>query len=80
MRIRSWLLGTVIGAIAGLAAAIPMTVADWQANPAGLFRTEDGTNWDVVTETAFTWFWPVALIALVATAVVHTWLCRHRLR
>jgi hypothetical protein len=78
MRVRSWVVGTVIGGIAGLAAAIPMTISDWRVNPAGLFHDQHGTNWAVVTETAFSWFWPVALIALVTTVVIHSWLCRRR--
>ena len=34
-----------------------MSFLDWRANPAGLFHGEQGTNWSVVGETAWTWWW-----------------------
>lgn len=80
MRVRSWIFGSIFGSLAGLLAAIPMTIVDWRFNPAGLFHDEDGTNWTIVAETAFTWFWPVASIAFVTTVAVHTWMCRNRPR
>ena len=39
-----------------------MSFLDWRANPAGLFHGEQGTNWSVVGETAWTWWWPSALV------------------
>lgn len=78
MRARTWSLAAVIGAIAGLAAAVPMTIVDWQANPAGLFHGPEGTDWAIVAETAFSWFWPAALIAFFATAIIHGWMFRER--
>jgi hypothetical protein len=76
MQVRSWFLGVVVGWLAGLLVAIPMTIADWRLNPAGIFHDEGGTDWVVVAETAFSWFWPVALIALIATVAVQAWLTR----
>ncbi|MDJ0812931.1 MAG: hypothetical protein QNJ23_04330 [Woeseiaceae bacterium] len=74
MRARSWYFGIIAGLFAGLLVAIPATVADWRLNPAGIFHDETGTNWAIVAETAFSWFWPVALAVLVATVVTHSWL------
>ena len=78
MRARSWYLGAIIGLLTGLLVTIPMTIADWRLNPSGLFHDEQGTNWPIVTETAFSWFWPVALIVLVTTVIVHSWISRRR--
>ena len=78
MRARSWLVGAIAALLAGLIAAVPMTIADWRLNPSGIFRTEHGTNWTIVAETAFSWFWPVALVVLVVTVIVHSWIPRDR--
>ncbi len=80
MQSRSWFLGVVVGLLAGLLVSIPITIADWRLNPAGIFRNDEGTNWTIVAETAISWFWPVALVALVTTVVVHSLLIRFRTR
>ena len=57
------LIGIVLGAV--------MTFRDWQLNPGGVFRTESGTHWQVVVETAWSWFWPgTLLVLLLVTPVV----------
>ena len=58
---------------AGLLVSVWMTVLDWRLNPSGLFHNDQGTNWDIVLETALSWFWPVALPVLLATVIVHSW-------
>ena len=78
MQRRSWILGGVGGLLAGLLVAVPLTIADWRLNPTGIFHDEDGTDWAVVAETALSWFWPVALIALIVTVAAHAWLSRVR--
>ena len=80
MRARSWYLGAIVGLTTGLLVSIPMTISDWRLNPSGLFHNEQGTDWAIVTETAFSWFWPVALVALVATVIIHSWISRPRER
>lgn len=62
----------------GLLVSIPMTIADWRLNPSGLFHNEQGTNWSIVIETALSWFWPVALLALATTAFTHFWIAKVR--
>jgi len=57
--------------LAGLAVAIPVTVADWRLNPGGLFHGPGGTQWNVVGQTAWSWFWPVALLGFAMAGVVH---------
>lgn len=78
MRPRSWFFGIVVGLLTGLVVAVPMTIADWRLNPSGIFHDEQGTNWPIVAETAFSWFWPAALVALVATVFIHAWVSRTR--
>jgi hypothetical protein len=78
MSARSWYFGAVFGLITGLLVAIPVTIADWRLNPSGIFHDEQGTDWAVVTETAFSWFWPVAVVVLVVTVIMHSWVSRFR--
>ena len=47
--------------IAFLVALIPTTI-DWYGNPGQIFRDQTGTQWGVVVETWFSWFWPLALV------------------
>jgi H+/Cl- antiporter ClcA len=71
MNRRSWVIGIYVGLAAGLLVAAAMTILDWRANPSGLFHDESGTNWLIVGETALSWFWPVALAALLITVAVY---------
>ena len=73
IRAKSWYLGALVGVTAGLLVATSMTAIDWRVNPSGLFHDENGTDWPIVAETAFSWFWPVAVVALVLTVIVHSW-------
>lgn len=54
-------IGLLVGIIAGLAVAAVMTFFDWRLNPEGIFHDTGGIHWDIVVETAWSWFWPVAL-------------------
>ncbi len=80
MQRRTWILGVIAGLSAGSLVSLTMTIADWLLNPGGLFRNEHGTDWLVVAETAVSWFWPVALIALFTTVVVYSCIVRIRNR
>ena len=62
--------GLLIGSCTGLVAAAWMTWRDWRLNPGGLFHSPPGTHWGTVLETAWSWFWPIALLAFVAALVV----------
>ena len=78
MHARSWNFGAVVGLVAGLVVGVSMAVSDWRLNPSGIFHNEQGTNWTIVAETVFSWFWPVALLALVTTVVIHSLISRIR--
>ena len=70
---KSWIIGIAAGVVLGAAVAVPFTVADWRLNPGGLFRDESGTQWDILLETGFSWFLPVALLVFVAATAIHYW-------
>lgn len=56
--------------------AAVMTWLDWRLNPAGIFRSADGTHWRFVAETFASWFVPVLCVAGAAALVVlllHRW-------
>ena len=74
MRTGSVGVGVIVGFISGAVVSIPITFVDWRLNPSGLFHDEHGTNWAVVAETFWSWFWPVALGALATTMVICYWL------
>ena len=77
---RSWWLGTLVGLTAGSLVSLPATFLDWRLNPGGIFHSQSGTDWVVVTETFVSWFVPVALVALVITVAVHSWITRDQKR
>jgi H+/Cl- antiporter ClcA len=64
------ILAVVIGITLGVTVAAIMTALDWRLNPGGIFHDDQLTNWEVVTETAFSWFLPITLLASVVTAIV----------
>ena len=71
LRARSWLIGAAAGAAVAVMVTVPITYADWRLNPAGLFHDDTGTHWDVVFETALSWFVPVALLVFAVVTVAH---------
>ena len=74
----SVLLGTCSGmVIAFLFAVIPASI-DWYKNPGAIFRTEAGTDWAIVAETWFSWFWPAALLSVPMAVLVHAWRSHRR--
>ena len=66
------------GALVGMLLAVAMTWQDYQLNPGGLFHDEAGPKWDVVLDTAFSWFWPVALGVAAAWFLLALWVIRGR--
>lgn len=74
---KNWIQSVAWGLLFGflialLVSAVP-TFLDWQANPAGIFRSSMGTNWGVVFETVFSWLWPLFLFFAPVSIAVKAW-------
>ena len=67
----------VIGISVGLVITAWVTFFDWRLNPGGIFRDAEGTNWSIVLETGWSWFFPVA-IAATALALIVAMVLRRR--
>ncbi len=70
MNKKYWISAFVVGAVFGLVVASVMTFLDWRLNPGGVFHSDLSTEWTVVTETAVSWFFPVAAASSVLAALV----------
>lgn len=75
---RPWKLVLLDGVAVGLAIAIFMTFLDWRTNPGGLFHDAAGTNWNVVWETAVSWFVPTAAIVSALSALRQYFVSRRK--
>ncbi len=73
----AWVIGS--GLVAGLLVAGVMTFLDWRVNPGGLFHDSSGTDWLIVRETAWSWFWPVALLVATIAAPIAWLLLRQKI-
>lgn len=58
------------GVLAGCVIASIATSIDWVQNPGRIFHQDGRTDWAIVAETVLSWFWPSALIAGIAIAVL----------
>ena len=58
-------VGVVLGAVVGAV----MSIVDWRLNPGGIFHDSQGTHWNVLLETALSWFFPVAVASFVVAAI-----------
>ena len=76
--VRSLVVGLALAFAAGALVAVSMSAVDWWRNPAGVFHDASGTRWALVAETAWSWFWPVALAALLPAVLVHRVASRRR--
>ncbi len=66
------------GAAAGALVAMAMTFADWWQNPGSVFRGSDGTRWNTVWDTWFSWFGPICLLVAAISFAVSSVLERRR--
>ena len=58
MLLKSTRFGLLVGAIVAVILSSAMTLWDWLENPGGIFRGPDGTHWDFVLETLYSWLLP----------------------
>ncbi len=71
-------LAAGIGMVIGLLVSAVMTFLDWRLNPGGIFHDAAGTHWNVVCETAVSWWLPTAAVASLAALPCVTWRLRRR--
>jgi hypothetical protein len=74
-RFSHWWIGPVSGALVSATVTVIVVIWEWIENPGGIFRSELGTNWKHVSDTAISWFVPtfanVAVIVAVSQLVWH---------
>jgi hypothetical protein len=63
--------------VAFLVATLP-TAINWYDNFGGIFRSDSGTDWSIVFETWFSWFWPVVIISVPVALLLHAWISNRR--
>lgn len=67
---RTALGSALAGLCSGAVVAGIATFLDWWLNPAGLFHGPGGNNWRIIGETAFSWWWPVALAVTLLSLTI----------
>ena len=78
IQVRSIGQGIGIGLLLAALIAAPFTAIDWYQNPGGIFRGSGGTDFQILWETAFSWFWPSALLTVPLAIVIRLWLAHRR--
>ena len=76
----TWWFGIAAGAVVSLTVTLIIVVWEWLENPGGIFRDENGTNWNFILDTAISWFVPTfILVGIIASAAHLLWsLIRNR--
>lgn len=64
-----WWLGPATGAIVSAIVTIIIVTWEWLENPGGIFRSELGTNWQFVFDTAVSWIVPTFIYVTVMTSI-----------
>jgi hypothetical protein len=77
-----WWLGLAVGVVVSFIVTLIIVIWEWLENPGGIFRSEIGTNWNFVFDTATSWFVPTFIyVALIASALhLAWWIVRRHLR
>jgi hypothetical protein len=66
-----WLIGIFTGLF--LSMTITLVIVSWELieNPGGIFRDQNGINWNFVYDTAESWFIPTFIYVVVIASVAH---------
>jgi hypothetical protein len=77
-----WWLGLAVGAVMSSIVTIIVVIWEWLENPGGIFRSETGTNWNFVFDTAISWFIPTFIYVALIASTLHLawWIVRRHLR
>lgn len=60
----------IITLLLAFAIASVATFRDWYRNPSQLFHDHTGTHWSILIDTFVSWFWPLALLAILVTLAI----------
>lgn len=63
--------GLAVGAVISILVTVIVCVLEWVENPGGIFRGDEGTRWQFVFETAWSWLIPTFVHAVVAVSLMH---------
>ena len=67
----NWWVGLATGAVVSATVTLIVVAWEWVENPGGIFRSETGTNWNFVCDTAISWFVPTFVYAAIVASVAH---------
>ena len=68
---RFWLFGPLCGLVFAGSLTLVISIWEWIENPGGIFRGENGTNWNFVYDTASSWFIPSFINVTILASVGH---------
>jgi len=63
--------GLAVGAAVSVLVTTVVCVWEWAENPGGIFRDDQGTNWQFVFDTAWSWWVPTFVYTVVAVSLAH---------
>ena len=70
MNRRDVLIALVSSVTLGLVVGGGFAAYDWNLNPGGIFRGPDGTNWQFMFDTAFSWFKPIVVVTFPPMLII----------
>lgn len=69
-----WWVGPATGAIVSAIVTVIVVIWEWIENPGGIFRSQCGTNWQFVLDTAVSWIVPTFVyVTLIASTLLIAW-------
>jgi len=76
-----WWLGIATGTAVATLVTVIVVIWEWVENPGGIFRSEIGTHWNFVLDTAISWFVPTLVYVAITASVIHlAWTVVRKLR
>jgi hypothetical protein len=69
IRTSFWIFGVVVGVLFSTAVTLVMITWEWLENPGGIFRNDQGTNWQFMFDTAISWFVPTLIYGTIVASI-----------
>jgi len=66
-----WWIGPATGVFLSVTVTVIVVIWELIENPGGIFRSELGTSWQFVSDTAISWFVPTFVYVTVIVSVSH---------